>query len=99
MIRETRHSPELYDAVHDFVTAGINDEMTDRQLAEFERLLNEHPEARDLYVDYVEASVFLPRVLAGIEKPHVVEDIVGARPGYLSVTELRAYGAEIKDKP
>ncbi len=71
---ELLEKSDLFDRIQAFVGASVNGEVTASQLAEAEQLLRESREARDLYVELVELSVFLPRALAGADdSSNVVE--------------------------
>jgi hypothetical protein len=53
----------LIERVHNFVVAGENNALTERDLADFELLLQENEQACRLYVEYQQMSVLLPDVM------------------------------------
>jgi hypothetical protein len=54
---------DFFDLVHGFVTASREGELTESEIADFEQLLADNPEARRLYAEYLEATLALPSVL------------------------------------
>lgn len=64
MSHKAEEMPDLFAIVDEFVTASLDGAVADRQLAEFDLLLRNSEEAQRLYLDCVELSVRLPRVLA-----------------------------------
>jgi hypothetical protein len=55
--------PGLFDTIHDFVVAGISNDLSESQWLEFERLLRENDDACRLYVEYVEQSDLLQAIM------------------------------------
>ncbi len=55
---------ELWKRLDALVSARLFGELTESQVTELEQLLRENEEARNLYVELIEISVFLPRALA-----------------------------------
>ena len=60
------YSRDPLNIVSDFVSASISGEPTDAEVAEFQQVLRENEDARQLYADLIELSVQLPRVLVGV---------------------------------
>ena len=54
---------ECLKRIHDFVVAGVGNELTEGHWVEFERLLSENNDACRLYFEYVEETCFLQTVL------------------------------------
>jgi hypothetical protein len=53
----------LFDEIHEFVTARIFNRLSEAQLRRFERLLESSPEARQLYVSYLQQTIGLQSML------------------------------------
>lgn len=65
----TSHSnaqPGLFDTIHDFVVAGISNDLTEADWIAFERLLRENDDACRLYVEYVEQSDILQALMDAV---------------------------------
>ena len=57
---------ELLERIHAFSVRGANDELTEENWADFERLLRENDDACRLYGQYVDVSILLPAILSSI---------------------------------
>ena len=55
--------PGLLHSIHDFVVAGVSNDLTEGHWSDFERLLRENDDAFQLYVEYVEDSDLLQAVM------------------------------------
>ncbi|NLF08197.1 MAG: hypothetical protein GX594_09490, partial [Pirellulaceae bacterium] len=58
---------DLFEQMHEFVTARINDDLTPEQFARFDALLSENEAARRLYVQYIYETLALPALLGEVE--------------------------------
>ncbi len=67
MKEEIDRTSDLFELVHGFVMAGMAGALTDAEVADFEQLLGDNAEARRIYLEYIEISVHLPRVLVALE--------------------------------
>ena len=63
----SRDSHDLLGRILAFVDATQADTVTPEQLAEFEQLLRQRPEAQSLYAEVITMSVCLPRAMTGID--------------------------------
>jgi hypothetical protein len=76
-----RHpSPDVFERVHRFAVASLNDELTEDLVADLERLLLESDEACRLYIQYVDTTLLLPRVLGGLGSEKDSEPYEGIAP-------------------
>ena len=60
-------SPDIFDLVHDFVTASRQNDLSDVEVADFQRLLRDNPKVARVYVRYLETTIMVPRLLAELE--------------------------------
>jgi len=56
----------LPERIHNFVVAGVSNELTEEHWANFEQLLRESDDACRQYLEYVNISVVLPNILSSI---------------------------------
>lgn len=76
-----RHpSPDVFERVHRFAVASLNDELTEELVAALEQLLLESDEACRLYIQYVDTTLLLPRVLGGLGSEKDSEPYEGIAP-------------------
>ena len=62
---------ELFEQVHQLVTARINDEMTPEQFTRLDALLSDSVVARRLYVRYIYETLALPSLLGTADSPTI----------------------------
>ena len=83
MSEEFPKNCDMFELVHSFVTASLQDELTNDEVEDFERLLQDNPDARQAYARYIETTLLIPR--------HVGHPGRGGRP-VLRGAELRPGG-------
>ena len=64
--RQSDHH-ELFEQIHQFVTARINEEMSPEQFARLDGLLGENAAARRLYVQYIYETLALPSLVGALD--------------------------------
>jgi len=58
--------PDVFERIHRFAVASHSGQLTEELVADLEQLLMESDEACRLYVQYMDTTVLLPRVLEGL---------------------------------
>ncbi len=67
MSGQNRQLPDVFDLVHDFVTASRQDNLNHGEVENFEGFLRDRPDARRIYARYLETTILMPRLLTKLE--------------------------------
>lgn len=79
--------PDVFERIHRFAVASQSGQLTEELVADLEQLLMESDEACRLYVQYMDTTVLLPRVLEGLcgeEEPDLYDVIRPLSPPVVS---------------